>query len=48
VALGEAPDVLHRAIHTSLYCLIRMATEIGSNSHAFFDIVNCLFEDNRS
>jgi len=49
VASSEALDVLHQAIHPSLYCLIHMATKIASDSPAFFIIIlNYLFAHNRS
>jgi hypothetical protein len=48
VASSEALDVLHRAIRPSLYCLIRMATEIVSDLPAFFVITDYLFAHNHS
>jgi hypothetical protein len=43
VALSEALDVLHRAMHPALHRGIRMAIEIASNSPAFFVVLYLLF-----
>jgi hypothetical protein len=48
VALSETPDELHRAMRPILYCCIRMATEIASNSPAFFVGADYLFAHNLS
>ncbi len=42
VALSEALDVLHRAMHPALYSPIRMAIEVASNLPAFFVVVDLL------
>jgi hypothetical protein len=40
VALHEATDALHQAMHPPLHRRIRMAIKIASVSHVFFVIVN--------
>jgi hypothetical protein len=40
VALHEATDVLHRAMHLTSYRRIRMVIKITSTFPAFFVIVN--------
>jgi hypothetical protein len=48
VALHEATDVLHRAMHPALYCRIHMAMEIASNLPAFYVVVDFFVGHNRS
>ena len=36
VASDEALDVLHRVMHSALYCLVRMAIEMARKVGAFF------------
>jgi len=42
VAFSLALDMLHRAMHPTSFCRIRMAIEIASNLPAFFLVVDLL------
>jgi hypothetical protein len=48
VALHEARDVLHQAMHIAPYCLGGMGIEIVVNLPAFFVIVDSVVAHNHS
>jgi hypothetical protein len=48
VTLHEATDALHRAMHSALYCRIRMAIAIASNLPSCFVVVDFVVDHNRS
>ena len=42
MASDEALDVLHQAMHSALYCLVRMAIEMARRVGAFLSVVDFL------